>query len=68
LIVDREARIPERGYFRAIDLARDDDQKIKKINNDAQESRNLGVQTGRPCRDWEQAGIRVLKFTWKLLR
>jgi hypothetical protein len=42
--------------------------KIKRANNDAQESKNLGILAGRPCRDWERARIRVLKFTWKLLR
>lgn len=54
--------------FPVIDLTRGDDEKIEKVNNDAQESKSLGVQAGRPCRDWEQARIRVLKFTWKLLR
>jgi hypothetical protein len=68
LSVDRLEYQGKTRMFPVIDLTRGDDEKIEKVNNDAQESKSLGVQAGRPCRDWEQARIRVLKFTWKLLR
>jgi hypothetical protein len=66
---DQNVRIPGQGEaVSVIDLTKGARKQIKKVNNDAQESKNRGVLAGRPCRDWEQARIQVLKFTWKLLR
>jgi hypothetical protein len=69
LIDDQYTGRPGQGEaVSVIDQTKGGRKQIKKVNNDAQESKNLGVLAGRPCRDWELARIRVLKFTWKLLR